>query len=60
MRALDKAAWFKSSYSGASNGCVEVAVTHRVVGIRDTKNRSAHLSVNAAGWSTFLAALKNG
>ncbi|TCP53599.1 uncharacterized protein DUF397 [Tamaricihabitans halophyticus] len=59
MGALDKATWFKSSHSGVSNGCVEVAYTTRVVGVRDTKNRVAgRLELDRAAFANFLSALK--
>ncbi|TCO65869.1 DUF397 domain-containing protein [Actinocrispum wychmicini] len=38
---LANADWRKSSYSGSSGGCVEVAMVPGVVGVRDTKNRDA-------------------
>jgi hypothetical protein len=44
---LTNATWIKSSYSGGNGGsCVEVSVTARTVGIRDSKDRTAgHLAV---------------
>lgn len=43
--------WRKSSYSGSSNNCVEVA---QGVGIRDSKAPATHLPVSANAWSAFL------
>ncbi|MEV8610126.1 DUF397 domain-containing protein [Amycolatopsis sp. NPDC051373] len=52
------AEWRKSSYSGANNNCVEVAVGAAVVGVRDTKDRvSGHVAVGRDSWSAFLAQL---
>ncbi|MFI7324000.1 DUF397 domain-containing protein [Streptomyces rubiginosohelvolus] len=54
--------WFKSSYSGGSNGeCLEVARGHAAVPVRDSK--AAHgpaVVFSADGWSSFVTALKNG
>ncbi|GAB2930021.1 MULTISPECIES: DUF397 domain-containing protein [unclassified Streptomyces] len=54
--------WFKSSYSGGSNGeCLEVARGHATVPVRDSK--AAHgpaVVFSADGWSSFVAALKSG
>ncbi|MBY8851281.1 DUF397 domain-containing protein [Saccharothrix longispora] len=53
--------WFKSSYSGAStDNCVEVrfAGAERAVGVRDSKNTRATLTVPAAGWSAFVASMR--
>jgi hypothetical protein len=38
---LDNAPWRKSTYSGTNGGCVEVAFVRGLVGVRDTKNRTA-------------------
>jgi hypothetical protein len=47
--------WRKSTYSGGSENCVEVA-TGDVVGVRDTKDRAGgQLAVGAEQWSAFLA-----
>ncbi|MFC9604968.1 DUF397 domain-containing protein [Streptomyces niveus] len=54
--------WRKSSYSGGGNGeCLEVADGHLVVPVRDSK--LAHgpaLVFPAAGWSSFVSAVKTG
>nr|WP_218922152.1 DUF397 domain-containing protein [Kibdelosporangium phytohabitans] len=49
-------AWRKSSFSGVNNGdCVEVAVGHLVVGVRDSKNTDGGiLTFDPAGWRAFL------
>lgn len=52
--------WRKSTASGDSNACVEVA-QHGPVGIRDTKDRpSGHLAVSADAWQAFVANVKTG
>lgn len=35
---LSRAEWRKSSYSGNTGNCAEVAITESVVGIRDSKD----------------------
>jgi hypothetical protein len=48
-------------YSGASNGCVEVAFGVDCVGVRDSKlDRSPVLAFPAAAGSAFFAAVKDG
>jgi hypothetical protein len=51
--------WRKSTYSGGANStCVEVAAASAVL-VRDTTNRDGFtLSVPAAAWTAFLAALR--
>ncbi|MCX4677122.1 DUF397 domain-containing protein [Streptomyces sp. NBC_01433] len=55
-------AWRKSSYSGGANGdCLEVADGHPSVPVRDSKTPAGPaVAFSPDGWSTFLAALKNG
>ncbi|MEU1123034.1 DUF397 domain-containing protein [Streptomyces sp. NPDC005899] len=50
-------AWFKSSYSGGGGGnCVEVAVCHEAVLVRDSKNTQRHaLTVSPCAWAAFTA-----
>ncbi|MFJ4935680.1 DUF397 domain-containing protein [Streptomyces pseudovenezuelae] len=52
-------AWFKSSYSGGTNGesCVEVAVAPRTVHVRDSKNDTTgpRLAFTPAGWTAFVS-----
>ncbi|WP_163511428.1 DUF397 domain-containing protein [Fodinicola acaciae] len=51
-----KAQWRKSSRSGNSTDCVEVAARQRVVGIRDSKDPAGPvLAVASTAWSAFLA-----
>ncbi|MCX2730849.1 DUF397 domain-containing protein [Saccharopolyspora sp. NFXS83] len=58
MQELAQALWFKSSYSSSSQGCVEVALTPAVVGIRDTKDRDGGtLIVDRERWKSFLRAV---
>ncbi|MFF2011256.1 DUF397 domain-containing protein [Streptomyces sp. NPDC058195] len=54
--------WHKSSYSGGANGeCLEVAVGHASVPVRDSKNLAAPtLDFSTGSWSAFVAAVKDG
>ncbi len=53
-------AWRKSSRSGSSN-CVEVAITGRLVKVRDSKRRSrAVLRFSYAEWRAFVAGVNGG
>ena len=54
--------WFKSSRSGASKNCVEVAfVPGGVVGVRDSKDPSGPaLTFTADEWSSFTDAAVRG
>ncbi|MFD8840056.1 DUF397 domain-containing protein [Streptomyces griseofuscus] len=50
-------AWFKSSYSGGTNGesCVELAVTPGTVHVRDSKNvEGPRLALTPAAWANFV------
>lgn len=65
MRAIDltAAAWRKSSYSNQDGGaCVEVSDGFAdVVPIRDSKApQGPALVFSAAGWASFVAAVKAG
>ncbi|MEV4129845.1 DUF397 domain-containing protein [Nocardia sp. NPDC049707] len=55
---LAGADWFKSSRSGGSSNCVEVAfLPNNRVGVRDSKNPSGPALVfTPAEWSAFTAA----
>ncbi|MER5444746.1 DUF397 domain-containing protein [Streptomyces sp. NPDC002766] len=52
-------AWFKSSYSGGTNGesCVEVANTPAVIHVRDSKHDTAgpRLAFAPATWAVFVS-----
>ena len=53
-----EAKWKKSARSEGANNCVEVALTAKVIGVRDTKDRPAgHLAVTPSTWAAFLAQL---
>ncbi|MEV0110743.1 DUF397 domain-containing protein [Nocardia sp. NPDC050799] len=54
--------WFKSSYSGGSQDCVEVAfIEGDVVGVRDSKDRSGPaLSFSSAAWDMFTLSARSG
>lgn len=54
-------AWRTSSHSNDIGQCVEVALTSRAVGIRDTKDRAGGtLTATPAAWAGFLNHLKTG
>ncbi len=58
---LSGAKWFKSSRSGASKDCVEVAFVDTAVGVRDSKNPTGPaLTFTPAEWSTFTTDLQHG
>ena len=51
VTSVEGAKWCKSSYSGNSNACVEIARSPDVVNIRDTKARSAGtIALRTATW----------
>ncbi|VFA97252.1 DUF397 domain-containing protein [Nocardia cyriacigeorgica] len=55
------AVWFKSSYSGSSQDCVEVAHFVSGVGVRDSKNPTGpELTFTPAAWDSFLATARLG
>ena len=62
MRDLAGAEWRKSTRSGQSGNCVEVADNLTgIVGVRDSKNPDGGvLTVNPSAWSTFVAGVKLG
>ncbi|MFF0831945.1 DUF397 domain-containing protein [Streptomyces sp. NPDC003388] len=52
-----EAAWFKSSYSGGTDGesCVEIAIAPRTVRVRDSKyTEGPALALSPAAWGCFL------
>ncbi|QIS16802.1 MULTISPECIES: DUF397 domain-containing protein [Nocardia] len=59
---LAQANWFKSTRSGASKDCVEVAfLSGDRVGVRDSKNPAGPALVFDRGeWDTFTAAVAGG
>ncbi|WP_029391493.1 DUF397 domain-containing protein [Streptomyces xiaopingdaonensis] len=53
--------WFKSSFSGHEQACVEVRTMSSTVSARDSKDRNGgELTVPAAGWSAFVAGVTAG
>lgn len=53
---LSRAQWRKSSYSGNSGNCVEVADQGQAVAVRDSKGpEGAVLVVSRDGWQGFIA-----
>ncbi|MGW1668968.1 DUF397 domain-containing protein [Streptomyces sp. NPDC002324] len=51
-------AWFKSSYSGGTDGnsCVEVAVAPGTVHVRDSKDtRLPGLALTSTAWADFVS-----
>ncbi|MFI6779141.1 DUF397 domain-containing protein [Nocardia sp. NPDC050412] len=59
---LSEANWFKSSRSGASKDCVEVAFLDTgIIGIRDSKNPTGPaLTFTPTEWDTFTAEVQAG
>ncbi len=55
------ATWFKASGSG-EGGCVEVAVTTSLIGVRDTKDKGTGpiLSFDPSAWTSFVEGLHHG
>ncbi|UNO39292.1 DUF397 domain-containing protein [Streptomyces sp. MST-110588] len=57
--------WFKSSYSENGGQCIEVrgdlAVTHAVVPIRDSKDPDGHvLTIPSGSFADFISGVKAG
>jgi hypothetical protein len=56
--------WFKSSYSDGPDGdsCLEIAVTHRTIHVRDSKYRDAspRLALAPQAWSAFVTYASEG
>ncbi|MGW0356048.1 DUF397 domain-containing protein [Nocardia nova] len=58
---LPAAKWFKSSRSGASKECVEVAFLDDAVGVRDSKNPTGPaLLFTPSEWSSFTTSVQRG
>jgi hypothetical protein len=57
-----QARWFKSSRSGGTKECVEVAfLDNGIVGVRDSKNPTGPaLTFTPAEWDTFTANVLGG
>ncbi|MGW0879604.1 DUF397 domain-containing protein [Streptomyces sp. NPDC002671] len=48
--------WQKSTYSGDSSNCVEIAPTPTTIHIRDSKNITRpHITVTPSTWTDFLS-----
>ncbi|WP_225831627.1 DUF397 domain-containing protein [Streptomyces sp. NK08204] len=48
--------WQKSTYSGDSSNCVEMAPTATAIHIRDSKNTTRpHVTVTPSAWAEFLS-----
>jgi hypothetical protein len=59
-RAASELAWFKSSYSGGTNGesCVEIATAPGTVYVRDSKTiEGPRFTVTPAAWTGFVRQL---
>ncbi|PPJ23686.1 DUF397 domain-containing protein [Nocardia nova] len=58
---LSGAKWFKSSFSGSTKDCVEVAFLDAGVGVRDSKNPTGPaLIFTPTEWSAFTAGVEAG
>jgi hypothetical protein len=58
---LSGARWRKSTFSGAGNDCVELAVASQGAAVRDSKNPEAgHIAFVATSWDAFLGVVKEG
>ncbi|MGI8310089.1 DUF397 domain-containing protein [Saccharopolyspora hattusasensis] len=60
MLDWSRAEWRKSSRSGSTSNCVEVARAAEFVGVRDSKDRrsGAVLAFSRARWAAFVAGLR--
>ncbi|WP_329364233.1 DUF397 domain-containing protein [Streptomyces sp. NBC_00669] len=58
--ALERA-WRKSSYSGSTNNCVEIADVPGCVGVRDSKDKAGPaLLVTPVEWASFVELVRSG
>ena len=59
---LSEARWFKSSHSGGSQECVEVAfIEGDAVGVRDSKDHGGPaLSFTSVAWEAFTSDARSG
>ncbi|MDG4797132.1 DUF397 domain-containing protein [Micromonospora sp. WMMD1082] len=58
---LPRVTWRKSTRSGSSGNCVEVATPPQVVMVRDSKDRQGPvLSFTADQWAGFVQGIKTG
>ncbi|MGY0018910.1 DUF397 domain-containing protein [Streptomyces sp. cg35] len=59
---IGSAVWHKSTFSGASNGCVEHAeLSSERRAIRDTKNReSGAIIFESPAWRAFVSGVNSG
>lgn len=58
---LSGAKWFKSSFSGSTKDCVEVAFLEDAVGVRDSKNPAGPaLIFSPSEWSAFTSGVQHG
>ena len=56
---LSRAQWQKSSYSGNTGNCVEVAELDGAVAVRDSKNTNGQvLSFIPSVWAKFIQSVK--
>jgi hypothetical protein len=56
---LSRAQWKKSSYSGNSGNCVEVAHFGQAVAVRDSKDPDGPVvAVTSTEWRAFLSRVK--
>lgn len=62
LQEIGSANWHKSTFSGASNGCVEHAtLTGHRRAIRDTRNRGFGAIVfDSADWRAFVSSVNSG
>jgi hypothetical protein len=51
--------WRKSTRSGNTTNCVEVANTGPAVGVRDSKNPAPTLVFDHSAWSTLVTVLSS-